>query len=316
MCKTVVMIRPTITASTSSTLNRQRSRHNRRRRRCARRQVKTGSGVVNSLINKLPVEVHIPGYNYCGPGTKLADRLKRGDVGVNALDNACKDHDIAYSQNKDDLSKRHEADRILEQRAWKRVLARDSSIGEKAAAWGVANAMKLKQKLGMGVSDKTTASSSFGRVTKAARLAINKSKVRQRHHHRHDGDLTDKNVGKNAIKLALKAARLEVRKDKQKNEHNSVAFCNNYKRVIPVPKIGGILPLIPIFAGLSALGALTGGAAAVTKAVINANDAKKQLEENKRHNRTMEAIAIGKGLHMRPYRKGYGLYMSPFPKNH
>jgi hypothetical protein len=31
-----------------------------------------GAGFVNSLINKLPVELHLPGgYQYCGPGTKL-----------------------------------------------------------------------------------------------------------------------------------------------------------------------------------------------------------------------------------------------------
>lgn len=40
------------------------------------------------------------------------------------------------------------------------------------------------------------------------------------------------------------------------------------KRIIPLPKTGGILPFIPIFAGLSALGSLTGGAADVANAVI------------------------------------------------
>jgi hypothetical protein len=54
-------------------------------------QVKTvkkrysGRGILNSVINKLPVELHIPGYNYCGPGTKLSKRLSRGDKGVNDL---------------------------------------------------------------------------------------------------------------------------------------------------------------------------------------------------------------------------------------
>lgn len=32
---------------------------------------KRGKGLVNQLINKLPVELHIPGYSFCGPGTKL-----------------------------------------------------------------------------------------------------------------------------------------------------------------------------------------------------------------------------------------------------
>lgn len=38
-------------------------------------------------------------------------------------------------------------------------------------------------------------------------------------------------------------------------------------RIIPVPKSGGFLPLIPIFAGLSATGSLVGGAAGIAKAV-------------------------------------------------
>ncbi|XP_074096719.1 uncharacterized protein LOC141525915 [Cotesia typhae] len=36
-------------------------------------------GLFNNIINKLPLELHIPGYQYCGPGTKLAKRLARGD---------------------------------------------------------------------------------------------------------------------------------------------------------------------------------------------------------------------------------------------
>lgn len=37
-----------------------------------RRRIKKnqrGKGLVNRLINKLPFELHIPGCQYCGPGT-------------------------------------------------------------------------------------------------------------------------------------------------------------------------------------------------------------------------------------------------------
>ena len=82
-------------------------------------------------------------------------------------------------------------------------------------------------------------------------------------------------------------------------------------RILPVPKkVGGILPLIPIFAGLSALGALAGGAAGITKAVNDTNSAQQQLSEMKRHNETMESIALGKGLHLKPYKSGLGLHMT------
>lgn len=81
-------------------------------------------------------------------------------------------------------------------------------------------------------------------------------------------------------------------------------------RVIPVPKTGGILPLIPIFAGLSALGALSGGAAGIAKAVNEAKAAKQELEETQRHNKTLEAIALrGKGLYLKPYKSGLGLFL-------
>ena len=61
-----------------------------------------GNGLVNSLINNLPFELHIPGgYRFCEPGTKLQKRLDRGDVGINQLDEACKEHDISYSKSND-----------------------------------------------------------------------------------------------------------------------------------------------------------------------------------------------------------------------
>ena len=72
---------------------------------------------------------------------------------MNPLDEACKHHDIAYAQTSD-ISKRNVADKILSEKAWERVKAKDSSIGEKTAAFTVANIMKVKSKLGMGLKKK------------------------------------------------------------------------------------------------------------------------------------------------------------------
>jgi hypothetical protein len=76
-------------------------------------------------------------------------------------------------------------------------------------------------------------------------------------------------------------------------------------RVIPIPKTGGMLPLIPIFAGLSALGSLAGGVAGVVKTVNE-------------FNRTTP-FHLGKGLYLAPYKggsfkiqKGKGLYLTPY----
>lgn len=41
-------------------------------------------------------ELHLPGYNWAGPGTNVISRLERGDLGINALDNVAKVHDIDY----------------------------------------------------------------------------------------------------------------------------------------------------------------------------------------------------------------------------
>ncbi|CAH2013075.1 unnamed protein product, partial [Acanthoscelides obtectus] len=77
---------------------------------------------------------------FCGPGTRLQKRLALGQKGINKLDGACLQHDIAYQ--KSDLTTRHVADYQLEQDAWKRVKSPDAKLGEKAAALLVTNIMK------------------------------------------------------------------------------------------------------------------------------------------------------------------------------
>ncbi|CAH1997807.1 unnamed protein product [Acanthoscelides obtectus] len=82
-------------------------------------------------------------------------------------------------------------------------------------------------------------------------------------------------------------------------------------RIVKIPKKGGILPLIPIFAGLSALGALSGGAG-IVKAVNDAKSAKQQLQKSQRHNKMIEAVALGKGMLLKPYKTGMGLFLKPY----
>ena len=35
-------------------------------------------------------------------------------------------------------------------------------------------------------------------------------------------------------------------------------------------------------------------------------------KENERHNKTIESIAMGKGLYLKPYKQGFGLYLKPW----
>lgn len=235
-----------------------------------------GGGLVNSLINSLPFELHLPGYNYCGPGTRLRERLLRGDKGINQLDNACMQHDIAYN-NSNQLKDRHIADLELLNMAKQRIKSKNAGKGEKLASWLVSKVMKKKVKHGAGVK-------SFRSIVSTIRNRLKK--------------LKPSNNSK-AIQVAYSAAKKLFKK------HKGVRM----PRIIPLPKTGGILPLIPIFAGLSALGALAGGAAGITKAVNDHKSAKKNFEEAQRHNKNMESIALGKGLYMKPYKKGNGLFV-------
>ena len=233
-------------------------------------------------------------HRFCCPGTKLEKRLARGDTGINPLDSACKEHDIAYSENQSDIQARNIADQVLADKAWQRVKSKDASFGEKAAALAVTNIMKAKSKMGMGVKRKSNKKRktrgkkkgrrvAFGRIVKATKKLMSKS-----------------NNAKTVIKSALKVARKAVKKNGGKSKINKL-------RVLPLPyKVGGVSPLTPIFAGLSAIGALAGGMSGVAKAVNDVSNAKKQLEEAKRHNQAMEQVALGKGLYLRPY-KGSGL---------
>ena len=111
--------------------------------------------LLNRAINALPIELHIPGYQYCGPGTRLRKRLERGDRGINPLDAACREHDIAYSHS-DERADRHAADSALADKARERITAKDSTLGERAAATTVWAAMKAKTKLGMGMKKRKT----------------------------------------------------------------------------------------------------------------------------------------------------------------
>lgn len=272
---------------------------------------KVGKGFLNKLINKLPFELHVPGYQYCGPGTKLEKRLNRGDPGINGLDRACKDHDIEYSKYSDGTG-RYNADKKLSEEAWNRVISKDATLGERATALAVTAAMKAKMKLskiGSGLKMRKRSKIKNKNKKKTKKIKGNKKKTFKCLLN------ATKQVMKNNSSDLLLSTKAAVKTANTFNRRNSISR----PRVIPIPKTGGVLPLIPIFAGLSALGALTSGVTSVVKAARDLKIARYELDEIKRHNGTIEAIAFGKrgsGLYLKPYKTGYGLYLSPYPKNH
>lgn len=113
--------------------------------------LKDGSGLLNDVINGLPFELHVPNYQYLGPGTKLNKRIKRGDPGINDLDRAAKEHDLFYRDHKDTKSRNEIADKILQEKAWEIAKSSDHDIGERLVALPTSGAMWLKRKLGMGL---------------------------------------------------------------------------------------------------------------------------------------------------------------------
>jgi len=73
-------------------------------------------------------------------------------------------------------------------------------------------------------------------------------------------------------------------------------------------------PIVPILTALSALGSLASGSAAIAKTINNAIMAKEDMDEKKRHKRKIESVAVGEGLYLKPYRKGYGFFLKPYKK--
>ena len=57
---------------------------------------------LNTLVNKLPFEMHLPGHNFTGPETKLYKRLNpdgtpnEWSISINKVDNAAYHHDLCY----------------------------------------------------------------------------------------------------------------------------------------------------------------------------------------------------------------------------
>lgn len=100
------------------------------------------SNFVDRIFESLP-EMHLWGYRYCGPNTNIELRLASNESGINELDCACKEHDIAYNESTEH-EWRYNADKLLILRAIRRVYAKDSRIGERFAALLVSLLISIK----------------------------------------------------------------------------------------------------------------------------------------------------------------------------
>lgn len=273
-----------------------------------RNNSKVGSGLFNKFLNSSWIpELHVPSYQYLGPFTNLEKRLERGDPGINPLDQAAKEHDLYYSQHKDTKS-RHIADRELENKAWDRVLAKDAKFPEKVAAYLTTNAMKVKRKLGMGISKQTKKKTQSGKGVKSKRNKHMTAKKK-------GGQITFGNLVQ-SMRKAIKGKSKDAHSDrglksKIKKALNAIGsrkgvVQQNGQRIIPIPKTGGALPLIPIVAGLAKIGAIAGGVNGIINTIRNILNLRKSTPTT-----PDSGQQVGNGLFLHRHRKGYGLFLTP-----
>lgn len=102
-----------------------------------------GKGLANKVIDSLPFALHLPTYKFCGPCTNIKRLINTS--GKNPLDEACKQHTIAYNDNKDVTTRNRLADAT-----WTRFKTKGTLLEERTAAWIVTNIMKPTAKIGAG----------------------------------------------------------------------------------------------------------------------------------------------------------------------
>ena len=121
-----------------------------------------GGDIVSSLskftsnikfpLQKFPGEVHLPGMNFAGPGTRLDLRLnpdltpKEWSKPIDRVDEAAYYHDLAYSRY-DDTPNRNEADRIMVKELDN---IQDPTLRERAERTIVKPIIAAKAKFGLG----------------------------------------------------------------------------------------------------------------------------------------------------------------------
>lgn len=78
-----------------------------------------GGSFLNSTINSLPFEMHLPGHSFTGPGTKLKQRLNPDDTPkswskpINRVDASAYKHDLCYRENRDTKTRNEVCDRNM-----------------------------------------------------------------------------------------------------------------------------------------------------------------------------------------------------------
>ena len=117
-----------------------------------------GGSILNKMINSLPVEMHLLGHNFTGPGTKLNKRLnadltpKEWSKPINRIDKAAYHHDICYLKNMDTETRNRVCDKnMLEE--MKNIY--NPSLRERMELGLVSTLIGTKKRFGWGVVNGT-----------------------------------------------------------------------------------------------------------------------------------------------------------------
>jgi len=107
-------------------------------------------GIYESTIGRLTKdrELHIPGYQFCGPGTRVQERIGMGQRGINELDNACMHHDIAYGSKEESV--RRAADIDLRNHAYRIAFdpVHTHGLQERAFSFLTGSVIQIKNRVG------------------------------------------------------------------------------------------------------------------------------------------------------------------------
>ena len=115
-----------------------------------------GGSLLNKVINNLPVEMHLPGHNFTGPGTKLNKRLnpdltpKKWSKPINRVDKAAYHHDICYLKNNDTATRNAVCDKNM----LKELKGIYNPIKERMERGLVSSLIGTKKRFGWGINKK------------------------------------------------------------------------------------------------------------------------------------------------------------------
>jgi len=121
---------------------------------CGKRKTKFGSGLFNKAVNNLPFEMHLPGHNFTGPGTRLDRRLnpdltpKKWSKPINRVDTAAYHHDLCYAKHQDRKTRNELCDKEMLQELDE---IKKPTLREKLDKGIVKNLIKAKVNLGLGL---------------------------------------------------------------------------------------------------------------------------------------------------------------------